>query len=143
MNLEFMKLAVEQAENSQGDIPVGAVIVKDGKVIASAYNQKELLQDSTLHAEMIAIRDASAKLGNWRLTECEMYVTLEPCPMCASAIIYSRIKKVYFGSFDLLYGALGSKIDLRQLFNSKLEVKGAILQDECDNIINAYMKGIR
>lgn len=143
MNLEFMELAIKQAENSGEDIPVGAVIVLNNEVIALSCNQKEKNQDATMHAEMIVIREASSKLNNWRLNECELYVTLEPCPMCATAIIQSRISKVYFGSSDLVYGALGSKIDLRNIFNSNLEVKGGILQEKCDNIINSYFKGLR
>lgn len=143
MNLEFMKLAIEQANASGEDVPVGAVIVCNGKVVACSHNEKEKKQDPTLHAEMVAIKEASLKLGNWRLNDCELYVTLEPCPMCAAAIIQSRISKVYFGSYDLLYGALGSKIDLRQVLKSNLEVRGGIFQEKCDNIMNSYFKGLR
>ena len=143
MNSKFMQLAINKAKESGMDIPVGAVLVKNGEIISVATNQKEFSQDATLHAEMIVIKDASAKLQNWRLSECELYVTLEPCPMCAGAIIQSRISKVYFGSYDLLYGALGSKIDLRQVMNSSLEVKGGILQDECNNIMESYFKRLR
>lgn len=143
MNLKFMEFAIKKAENSGEDIPVGTVIVLNNEVIAAACNQKEKNQDATMHAEMIAIKEASSKLNNWRLKDCELYVTLEPCPMCATAIIQSRISKVYFGSYDLLYGALGSKTDLREVFNSDLEVKGGILQEKCDNIISSYFKGLR
>lgn len=143
MNTEFMELAIEWAKKSGEDVPVGAIIVRSGEVIASAHNEKEKRQDSTLHAEIIAIKEASFRLGNWRLADCELYVTLEPCPMCAAAIIQSRLARVYFGSYDLLYGALGSKIDLRQTLSSNLEVKGGILQEKCDNVINSYFKGLR
>ena len=143
MNHNFMQLALNKAKESGMDIPVGAIIVKGEEIISVACNQKEIAQDATLHAEMIAIKEASSKLKTWRLNECEMYVTLEPCPMCAGAIIQSRISKVYFGSYDLLYGALGSKIDLRQIMNSSLEVKGGILQDECNNVMEAYFKRLR
>lgn len=143
MNLKFMEFAIKKAENSGEDIPVGAVIVLNNEVIAAACNQKEKNQDATLHAEMIAIKEASSKLNNWRLKDCELYVTLEPCPMCAAAIIQSRISKVYFGSYDLLYGALGSKTDLREIYNSDIKVKGGILQEKCDNIISLYFKGLR
>ena len=110
----MMKFAIIEAKKSDRDIAIGAVIAKDGKIISSAHNQKELLKDVTAHAEILAIREAEQKLSNWRLEDCEMYVTLEPCPMCAWAIIQSRIKTVYFGSYDLNYGALGSKTDLRK-----------------------------
>ncbi len=143
MNVGFMRLALDRANFSISDVPVGAVIVKGNEILSISSNEKELNQDATLHAEMVAIKEASKKIGSWRLNDCEMYVTLEPCPMCASAIIQSRISKVYFGSYDLLYGALGSKIDLRQIMNSSLEVKGGILQEECDNIIESYFKRIR
>ena len=143
MNTEYMLQALNKAKSSLNDIPVAAVIVKDGKVISIAVNEKEKKQDSTMHAEIIAIKEASSKLGSWRLNGCEMYVTLEPCPMCAAAIIQSRISRVYFGSYDILYGALGSKIDMRNVINSSLEVKGGILQEECDNIIESYFKRLR
>lgn len=139
----MMKLALEQAKMSGADIPVGAVIVKNGQVIASAFNKKELNSDVTAHAEIIAIREAEKILGNWRLEECEMYVTLEPCPMCAWAIIQSRIKCVYFGSFDMNYGALGSKIDLRSLQKSSLKVYGGIMEKECNDVLNNYFAKIR
>lgn len=143
MNNIFMKLAIEQAMKSENDIPVGAVIVYEGKVIASAHNEKEKSQNSTLHAEMIVIREASAILGNWRLANCELYVTLEPCPMCSWAIIQSRISRVYFGAYDILYGGLGSKMDLRQVHNYSLEVIGGIMEQECNDIIKKYFEGLR
>ena len=114
-----MERAIKLAKQANGEIPVGALIVKDNEVIAETFNQKELLNDVTAHAEILAIREAEQKLKKWRLDDCEMYVTLEPCPMCAWAIINSRIKTVYFGAYDHNYGALGSKIDLRKIANSK------------------------
>jgi tRNA(adenine34) deaminase len=138
-----MKRAIELAKQAKGEIPVGAVIIKDGEVISSAFNQKEELKDVTCHAEILAIRKAEEKLGRWRLDDCEMYVTLEPCPMCAWAIINSRIKSVYFGSFDPNYGALGSVIDLREFVNSKLKVYGGIMEDECNKILKEYFNKIR
>ena len=137
-----MKRAIEIAKLAGSEIPVGAIIVKDGEVIASAYNRKEELNDVTAHAEILAIREASEKLGRWRLDDCEMYVTLEPCPMCAWAIVNSRIKTVYFGSYDVNYGALGSSIDVRKLANSKTKVYGGIIE-ECDKILNEYFKELR
>lgn len=138
-----MKRAIEIAKLANGEIPVGAIIIKDGEVVASAFNRKEELNDVTAHAEILAIREASNKLNSWRLDDCEMYVTLEPCPMCAWAIISSRIKTVYFGSYDLNYGALGSAIDVRKLANSKLKVYGGILEQECDILLNEYFKTLR
>ena len=134
----MMEQAITIAKQSGMDIPVGAVIVKDGLVISSACNQKEVQNDVTSHAEILAIRKAEQVLNNWRLDGCEMYVTLEPCPMCAWAIIQSRIKTVYFGSFDTNYGALGSKIDLRKLLNSQLKIYGGIMEDECNNLLSYY-----
>ncbi len=138
-----MKRAIEIAKLAGSEIPVGAIIVKDGEVIASAYNRKEELNDVTAHAEILAIREASQKLNRWRLDDCEMYVTLEPCPMCAWAIVNSRIKTVYFGSYDVNYGALGSSIDVRKLANSKTKVYGGIMEEECDKILNEYFKELR
>ena len=138
-----MKRAIEVALTAKDEIPVGAIILKDGKVIASACNKKEQLKDVTAHAEIIAIREAEKVLNNWRLEDCEMYVTLEPCPMCAWAIVSSRLKAVYFGSYDKNYGALGSVIDVRQLLNSKMQVYGGILEQECDKILNDYFFKIR
>ena len=139
----FMIRAIELAKQVQGEVPVGAVIVKNGEIISSACNKKENDNDVTSHAEILAIRDAEKKLKNWRLSECDLYVTLEPCPMCSWAIINSGIKSVYFGSYDINYGALGSKIDLRQITNTKLNVYGGILEEECDKVINDFFDEIR
>ncbi len=142
MNTKFMKLAIEEAKKSGTEVPVGAVIVQNGEIIAISHNEKEQKQDATLHAEIVAIKEASEKLKNWRLEGCELYVTLEPCPMCAWAIIQARMSKVYFGSYDMLYGALGSKIDLRDLCNN-VEVKGGILEQECNEILKDFFGKIR
>ncbi|MBE7709635.1 MAG: nucleoside deaminase [Cyanobacteria bacterium SIG32] len=139
----FMSRAIELAKLATGEVAVGAVLVKDGEIIAEAHNQKEQNNDVTSHAEILAIRDAEQKLGNWRLDNCDLYVTLEPCPMCAWAIVNSRIKNVYFGSYDLNYGALGSKIDLRKLANSKLNVYGGIMEEECDKVLSECFEGLR
>ena len=138
-----MKRAIELAKRANGEIPVGTVIVKDGEILSSAFNQKEATNDVTAHAEILAIREAEQKLKRWRLDDCEMYVTLEPCPMCAWAIINARIKTVYFGSYDYNYGALGSKTDLRKIANSKLKVFGGIMEDECDKILKKYFEKLR
>ena len=141
--MNFMQQAINIAKAVKGEIAVGAVIVKDNKVIASACNRKEKDNDVTSHAEILVIREAAKKLNRWRLEDCDLYVTLEPCPMCAWAIINSRIKNVYFGSYDTNYGALGSKIDLRQIANSKLKVYGGIMEKECDKILEECFKDLR
>ena len=127
------------------DVPVGAVIVKDGKIIARGYNQKETKTDTTKHAEIIAIQKASQKLKAWRLLDCEMYVTLEPCSMCAGAIINSRIKKVYYGTSDNKTGAVGSVLNLFEdfTFNHKVEYEKNIMQTECENILKQFFKELR
>lgn len=139
----FMQEAINVAKDSGADVPVGAVIVKNGKIIASACNEREKTNDISAHAEILAIRRAESALNNWRLDDCELYVTLEPCPMCAWAILQSRIKTVYFGSYDTQYGALGSVLDLREQANTKLKVYGGILENECDNIIKSFWKNKR
>ena len=139
----FMQRAVEIAKDSCNDVPVGAIIVKNGEIIASACNEREKNNDPTAHAEILAIKQAASLFGNWRLEECEIYVTLEPCPMCAWAILQSRIKSVYFGSYDTQYGAFGSALDLREQANSKLKVYGGILEKECDNVIREFWDGKR
>lgn len=141
--MNFMQQAINIAKAVKGEIAVGAVIVKDNKIIASACNRKEKDNDVTSHAEILVIREAAKKLDRWRLEDCDLYVTLEPCPMCAWAIINSRIKNVYFGSYDTNYGALGSKLDLRQIANSKLKVYGGIMEKECDKILEECFKDLR
>ena len=125
------------------EIPVGAIIVKDGEIIASAVNRKEALKDVNGHAEILAIREASPKLNRWRLDDCEIYVTLEPCPMCAWAILQARIKTVFFGSYDTKYGAFGSAIDLRNFSDVKPKVFGGILEEKCDEILKKFFERLR
>lgn len=139
----FMKKAIEIAKTSKGEIAIGAVIVKDNDIIACSSNRKETDNDVTAHAEILVLREAEQKLGRWRLEDCDLYVTLEPCPMCAWAIINARIKNVYFGSYDINYGALGSKVDLRKIANSKLNVYGGILEKECDKVLEECFKELR
>ena len=144
---EFMKEALKEAEKAYKklEVPVGAVIVKNGKIIAKAYNQKETKYDTTKHAEILAIQKASKELKSWRLLDCEMYVTLEPCPMCAGAIINSRIKKVYIGTMDYKTGAVGSKLNLLNdyVFNHKVEFEAGILENECEDILKEFFKDLR
>lgn len=144
---KFMKEALREAKKAYDklEVPVGAVIVKDGKVIARGYNQKETKKDTIKHAEIIAIEKASKKLDSWRLNECEMYITLEPCPMCAGAIINSRIKKIYIGTLDEKTGAAGSVLDLFSdyTFNHKVEVEKDIMQKECEKILKDFFKTLR
>lgn len=142
-----MKEALKEAKKAYKklEIPVGAVIVKDGKIIARGHNLKETKEDTTKHAEIIAIQKASKKLSAWRLIDCEMYVTLEPCAMCAGAIINSRIKKVYIGTMDEKTGAVGSVLNLFEdfTFNHKVEVEKGILQEECKNMLKQFFKELR
>ena len=136
--IDFLKENISESE-----IPVAAIIVKDGEVISAACNRKEKENDVTSHAEILALREASEKLGRWRMEDCEMYVTLEPCPMCAWAILQARLKAVYFGSFDTKYGAFGSVIDLRKYSDSKLRVYGGIMEKECDEILRNFFARLR
>ncbi len=142
--VDFMDIAIQQAHCSNGDIPVGAVIVKNGEVLSAAFNTRERDNDITSHAEILAIRRAEKYLNNWRLDGCELYVTLEPCPMCGWAIIQSRIDKVYFGSYDSNYGAFSSNIDLRKLAaGTKLKVYGGIKEDACNKILEKFFSDLR
>lgn len=142
--MEYMDLAITEALKTTSDIPVGAVIVKDNKVIATAFNQREVDNDITSHAEILAIRQAEKVLENWRLDDCDLYVTLEPCPMCGWAIIQSRIRNLYFGSYDINYGAFSSKIDLRNIAKgTKLNVYGGIQEEKCDKLLKDFFSEIR
>ena len=147
MEEKFMYQALKEAEKAYNklEVPVGCVIVKDGKIIARAHNLKETKMDTTKHAEILAIQKASKKLKSWRLIDCEMYVTLEPCPMCAGAIIQSRIKKIYYGTKDLKTGAVGSVLNLFDdyTFNHRVEYQDGILQNECENILKDFFKVLR
>lgn len=142
-----MKEALKEAKKAYDklEVPVGAVIVKDGKIIARAHNLKETKYDTTKHAEILAIQKASKKLNSWRLIDCEMYVTLEPCSMCAGAIINSRIKEVYIGALDEKTGAVGSVLNLFEdfTFNHKVEVEKGIMQKECETMLKDFFKMLR
>ena len=144
---EFMKEALKEAKKAYKklEIPVGVVIVNDGKIIARGHNEKEEKQNAIKHAEIIAIERASKKIKNWRLNNCEMYVTLEPCPMCAGAILNSRIKKVYIGASDEKTGACGSKLNLLQdfSFDTSVELKTGILEEECKKLLQDFFRELR
>lgn len=143
----YMLQALKEAEKARnkGETPVGAVVVRNGRIIARGHNEKEMKNDSTLHAEMTAIRRASRKLGSWRLTDCDLYVTLEPCTMCAGAIIQSRIRTLYIGTSDLKAGAAGSVIDVFRVdaFNHRVDVVWGVLEDKCSAILKDFFRELR
>ena len=147
MEEKMMKEALKEAYKAyeKEEVPVGAIIVKDGKVIAKAHNLKETKLDTTKHAEILAIQKASKKLESWRLLDCEMYVTLEPCSMCAGAIINARISKLYIGALDEKTGAAGSVLNLFEdyTFNHKVQVEKNIMKLECENILKNFFKMLR
>lgn len=142
-----MELALEQARlaASHGDVPIGAVIVRDGKVIAAAGNRREADLDPTAHAEILAIRQAAAKLGGWRLPGTSLFVTLEPCAMCAGAIVLARIPRVVFGAGDPKAGAAGSVLDVlgESALNHRPEVLGGVLADECGALLTSFFAARR
>ncbi len=144
---KFMNEALKEAKKAYKklEIPVGAIIVKDGEVIARAHNVKEEKNDTTKHAEIIAIQKASKKLESWRLNNCEMYVTLEPCAMCAGAIIQARLKKVYIGTMDEKTGACGSVLNLLQdyKFNHSVELETGILKEKSEKLLKDFFKELR
>ncbi len=142
----FMKIAVELAKKAAqtGEIPVGAVIVKNGEIISTGYNMRESKLDPSSHAEIEALRAAAQKAGDWRLGGCDIYVTLEPCPMCAGAIINSRISRVFFGAYDNRAGSFGSRCDLTQFgYESIPEIHGGIMQKQCEKLLSDFFKNIR
>lgn len=147
MHEEFMKIALAEAKKAfdKEEVPVGAVIVQNGKVIAKAHNLKETKNDTICHAEILAIQKASKKLKKWRLTDCEMYVTLEPCSMCAGALINCRLKKLYIGTMDTKTGACGSVLNLLEdyKFNHVVEIETGILQQDCEKILKDFFKFLR
>ena len=143
---QIMKQCIKEAGKCArfSDVPVGAVVVKDGKIIARAHNEREKNNISTSHAEVLAINKASKKLGNWNLSGCELYVTLEPCVMCSGAIINSRIDRVVFGAYDKRFGCCGSLYNLlNDRFNHRATTRGGVLQDECEKLIKSYFLQLR
>ena len=146
-NTRHMRSAIREAERALeiGEVPVGCIIVHEGRVIGKAHNQRELLQDPTAHAEMIAITQAAAHFKSWRLENAKLYVTLEPCPMCAGAIILARIAEVYFGAFDPKAGACGSVVNLLEdaRFNHQPAVVSGVLGEECGALLSNFFRSIR
>ena len=143
----FMKKALRCASLAEkwGDVPVGCLIVKDGKIISVGLNMREKCNDVTLHAEMVALKRACKKIGSWRLLECDMYVILEPCPMCAGAIVQARIDRLFIGALDYKTGAAGTKIDVlaHGLFNHNVEIILGVLAKECSEYIKNFFKNKR
>jgi len=137
---EALRLAAKAREKDE--VPVGAVVVRAGKIIGHAYNQVELLKDATAHAEMLALTQAEAAIGDWRLVDCDLYVTKEPCVMCAGALIHVRIRRLVFGCADPRGGAAGSVMNLLQIpaLNHRCEITSGILQDECATILQDFFR---
>lgn len=144
---KYMKLALKEAKKAQmeDEVPIGCVIVKDGKVISRSHNTRQKDNKVTSHCELNAIVKAEKKLKDWQLIDCDLYVTLEPCPMCAGAIYQARIKNVYFGAYDLKQGALGSSFNLFEVktLNHHPSFKGGILEKQCKTIIQEFFKSKR
>ena len=144
---KFMKEAIKQAKKAAkiGDVPIGCVIVQDGTIIARGYNQRNKKKTTLGHGEILAIKKAGKVVGDWRLEDCTMYITLEPCPMCAGAIVQARIKKVVIGTMNPKAGCAGSVINLLQMegFNHKVEMEQGILEEECKKLMQDFFKNLR
>ncbi|UYP08050.1 MULTISPECIES: tRNA adenosine(34) deaminase TadA [Priestia] len=144
---KYMRLAIDEALKAKDklEVPIGAVIVQNDEVIASAYNLRETEQRSVAHAELLAIDEACKKLGTWRLEDATLYVTLEPCPMCAGAIVLSRVKRVVFGAYDPKGGCAGTLLNLLEFekFNHQAEVVGGMLAEECGNLLTTFFRELR
>src|SRR5438874_4753474 len=137
---EALRLAAKARERDE--VPVGAVVVREGKIIGRAYNQVELLKDATAHAEMLALTQAEAAVGDWRLTDCDLYVTKEPCVMCAGALVHVRIRRLIFGCADPRAGAAGSILNLLQLptLNHRCKITSGVLQGECGRLLQDFFR---
>ena len=144
MDEQFMQDAIRQAVKAYeaDEVPVGAVVVRKGAVIARAWNQVELLKDATAHAEMIALTAAEAAVGDWRLTDCTLYVTKEPCPMCAGALVHCRIARVVFGAPDANGGAAGGAMNLLQwpTLNNQSEITGGVMENDCRSLLQTFFQ---
>ena len=143
---KFMRLALLQAEKAYmlGEVPIGAVVIKDGEVVGEGFNRRETGKNALYHAELMAIDDACRRLGGWRLWQCEMYVTLEPCPMCAGAVINSRLRRIVYGCSDPKAGSVGSVTRLFELpYNHRPEVEGGVLAEECSGLLSRFFRELR
>lgn len=145
MKDKFMNAALKCAQKAfdEGEVPIGAVVVCDGKVIARGHNRRTKKQIATAHAEIEAIEKACKKLGSWRIPECELYVTLEPCPMCLGAALNARIKKIYFGAPEDKGRSLTAEIANANLLNHKVEIEGGVMQEECAAILTEFFSSMR
>ncbi|MEW6274683.1 MAG: tRNA adenosine(34) deaminase TadA [Bacillota bacterium] len=146
-HVAYMREALAEAEKAcaLGEVPVGAVVVLDGEIIGRGHNLREMLSDSSAHAEIIALRKAAHKLGDWRLTGCTIYVTIEPCPMCAGALVQFRVGRLVYGARDPKAGAVDSIVDLVRdpRFNHQVEVISGVLEEECRAVIQRFFKDLR
>lgn len=147
MDKYFMNVALEEARKARdlGEVPIGAIIVKNEEIVACGYNKREMLKNPLAHAEIIAINLASERLDSWRLLDCTMYVTIEPCIMCAGAIVNSRIERLVIGAMDPKMGACGSVVDLvcNEKFNHRVELSHGVLEDKCSKIMKDFFKKLR
>ncbi len=143
----FMRLAMREAERAleHDDVPIGAVLVRDGEVVAASHNERELRQDPTAHAEIVVLREAARVAGSWRVLDAVLYVTLEPCAMCAGAIVLARVPRVAFGAFDPKAGACGSVLDVlgEPRLNHRPDVAGGLLAEECGEMISGFFASRR
>ena len=144
---EWMRVAIEEAKKAEAlvEVPIGAIVVHQGQIIGRGHNLRETTQNATTHAEMIAIQEACKAIGSWRLEETQLYVTLEPCPMCSGAMILSRVKEVYFGAYDPKGGTAGTLMNLLEdeRFNHQADVEGGILEEECGELLSVFFRNLR
>lgn len=145
MENEFMQAALDCAAKAlkKGEVPIGAVVVSDGKIISRGYNKRTKKQIATAHAEIEAIEKACKKLKSWRIPECEIYVTLEPCPMCMGAMLNARIKKVYFGAYEAKGRSMTAQLAESNLLNHRIEVEGGVMREECAGILSSFFSQMR
>ena len=143
--IKFMKEALKRAKKglAQGEVPVGAVIVHEGKVVSSGYNRRTRTQTAISHAEIYAIDRACKKFGSWRLPECDLYVTLEPCPMCMGAALNARVRKIYFGAYEQKGRSMTGELAASNLLNHTLEVEGGVLEEECSEVLSGFFRSMR
>lgn len=145
MDKKFMKAALNCAKRAEayGEVPIGAVVVLDGKIVSRGYNKRTRLQQATAHAEIEAIQKACKKLKSWRIPECELYVTLEPCPMCMGAVLNSRIKKVYFGAYEKKGRSMTKLLAEGNFVNHTVEIEGGIMEKECSEVLSGFFCSLR